>query len=89
MGEMMGGANDFRRPLFLPVILGLVHRIQTPGVHAVPHRKRACLWILGTRPRMTTMGGHSPFTIPSTIFLASANSIMVLSRKNSSFSTPA
>src|SRR5690606_30858273 len=30
---------------------------------------------------------HSPFTIPSTIFLASANSIMVLSRKNSSFST--
>ena len=32
---------------------------------------------------------HSAFTIPSTIFLASANSIMVLSRKNSSFSTPA
>ena len=32
---------------------------------------------------------HSPFTIPSTIFLASANSIMVLSRKKSSFSTPA
>ena len=34
-------------------------------------------------------GAHSPFTIPSTIFLASPNSIMVLSRKNSSFSTPA
>ena len=32
---------------------------------------------------------YSPFTIPSTIFLASANSIMVLSRKKSSFSTPA
>ena len=32
---------------------------------------------------------HSPFTIPSTIFFASLNSIMVLSRKNSSFSTPA
>ena len=32
---------------------------------------------------------HSPFTIPSTIFFASANSIIVLSRKNSSFSTPA
>ncbi len=32
---------------------------------------------------------HSPFSMPSTIFLASANSIMVLSRKNSSFSTPA
>ena len=32
---------------------------------------------------------HSPFTIPSTIFLASAKSIMVLSRKKSSFSTPA
>lgn len=32
---------------------------------------------------------HSALTIPSTIFLASANSIMVLSRKNSSFSTPA
>jgi len=32
---------------------------------------------------------HSAFTIPSTIFLASANSIMVLSRKKSSFSTPA
>ena len=33
--------------------------------------------------------GHSPFTIPSTIFLASANSIIVLSLKKSSFSTPA
>ncbi len=32
---------------------------------------------------------HSALTIPSTIFLASANSIMVLSRKKSSFSTPA
>ena len=32
---------------------------------------------------------QSAFTIPSTIFLASPNSIMVLSRKNSSFSTPA
>lgn len=32
---------------------------------------------------------HSAFTIPSTIFFASANSIIVLSRKNSSFSTPA
>ena len=29
------------------------------------------------------------FTIPSTIFFASENSIMVLSRKNSSFSIPA
>ncbi len=33
--------------------------------------------------------GYSPFKIPSTIFLASPNSIMVLSRKKSSFSTPA
>ena len=32
---------------------------------------------------------HSALTIPSTIFLASENSIMVLSRKKSSFSTPA
>lgn len=32
---------------------------------------------------------HSAFNIPSTVFLASPNSIMVLSRKNSSFSTPA
>jgi NAD/NADP transhydrogenase beta subunit len=28
------GANDFRRPLFLPVILGLVPRIQTPGARS-------------------------------------------------------
>ena len=32
---------------------------------------------------------YSPLTMPSTIFLASAKSIMVLSLKNSSFSTPA
>ncbi len=32
---------------------------------------------------------QSALTMPSTIFLASANSIIVLSRKNSSFSTPA
>ena len=33
--------------------------------------------------------GYIAFTIPSTIFFASENSIMVLSRKNSSFSIPA
>ena len=32
---------------------------------------------------------YSAFRIPSTIFLASPKSIMVLSRKKSSFSTPA
>ncbi|MHB8530696.1 MAG: type II toxin-antitoxin system PemK/MazF family toxin [Caulobacteraceae bacterium] len=32
---------------------------------------------------------YSAFTMPSTIFLASPKSIMVLSRKKSSFSTPA
>ena len=34
-------------------------------------------------------GAYIAFTIPSTIFFASENSIMVLSRKNSSFSIPA
>ena len=41
------------------------------------------------RSQSANVAHHNPFTIPSTIFLASANSIMVLSRKNSSFSTPA
>jgi len=44
------------------------------------------------RPKRTGRGEsapHNPFTIPSTIFFASANNIIVLSRKNSSFSTPA
>ena len=34
-------------------------------------------------------GAYIAFTISSTIFFASENSIMVLSRKNSSFSIPA
>src|SRR3954454_9410901 len=35
------------------------------------------------------LGHHSAFRTSSTTFLASPNSIMVLSRKNNSFSTPA
>ena len=35
------------------------------------------------------LAGYIAFTISSTIFFASANSIMVLSRKKSSFSMPA
>ncbi len=43
-------------------------------------------------PRFAGMSGLRPYSalmMPSTIFLASPNSIMVLSWKNSSFSTPA
>ena len=47
------------------------------------NRRRPVEWL------MPEVAGHNAFTIPSTIFLASANSIIVLSRKNSSFSTPA
>ena len=39
--------------------------------------------------KVQRLGGYIALTISSTIFFASANSIMVLSRKNSSFSMPA
>jgi len=42
----------------------------------------------GSRP-LTRPQDQSDLSMPSTIFLASPNSIMVLSRKKSSFSTPA
>ena len=45
--------------------------------------------VLWTTYRVVRAATHSPLTIPSTIFLASAKSIIVLSRKKSSFSTPA
>ena len=51
-------------------------RTRTPAEAARPGKVR--------RP-----AGYIALTISSTIFFASANSIMVLSRKNSSFSMPA
>ncbi len=52
-------------------------------------RRPAAAQARRSRPGDRARAGQSDLTIPSTIFLASANSIMVLSRKNSSFSTPA
>ena len=59
---------------------GVMPKEPQPAVLQRSGQRRSCIPGAGT---------YIAFTISSTIFFASENSIMVLSRKNSSFSIPA
>ncbi len=60
---------------------GQPFRSRPVRVHGRPSSQRKIV--------LHTPDAYIAFTIPSTIFFASENSIIVLSRKNSSFSIPA
>jgi hypothetical protein len=75
-----------RRPIHAEV--GIDHRA-AQIVQCMGWRQRRCVCRSGSCYPKGKSHPHSPLIIPSTIFFASPNNIIVLSRKNSSFSTPA
>ena len=81
-GTIIGPSVSIARQAFPPrPAFERIHRIASAGLTGCPRRPDLTR---GTPPPR-----YIAFTISSTIFFASANSIMVLSRKKSSFSMPA